>query len=76
MVLQGRAVLSSYLITHCGYTYSVRLVKLLCRSHGVAAVSLWGGATNHWDGMSKASAVYIITDNIEVTTGIAPADNS
>jgi uncharacterized membrane protein len=30
----GRAllILSGYLITQCGYTYSVRLVQLLCRS--------------------------------------------
>jgi hypothetical protein len=30
------------LSTQCGYTYSVRLVKLLCWSHGVALVLLWG----------------------------------
>jgi hypothetical protein len=29
-------ILSGYLITQCGYTYSVRLVQLLCRCHGVA----------------------------------------
>jgi hypothetical protein len=26
-------ILSDYLITQCGYTYSVRLVRLLCRAH-------------------------------------------
>jgi hypothetical protein len=34
--------ISGYPITQCGDTDSVRLVKLVYRSHGVAAVSLWG----------------------------------
>jgi hypothetical protein len=35
MVLPGRALLifSGYLVTSCRYTYSVRLVRLICRSH-------------------------------------------
>jgi hypothetical protein len=44
---QTLLILSGYLITQCGYTYSVRLVKLLCLSHGVAAVSLCGSLTNY-----------------------------
>jgi hypothetical protein len=42
-------ILSGYLIAQCGYTYSVRLVKLLGRSHGVAVVSLWDSSANYKD---------------------------
>jgi hypothetical protein len=50
----GRALLmlSGYLIKQRGYTYSVRLMQLLCLAHG-AVVSLWGGSTVR---MSAASA--------------------
>jgi hypothetical protein len=71
----GRAllILSGHLTTQCGYTYSARLVKLLCLSHGVAAVSLWGGSTIV---MSVASAVQTFTNKIEVATGIVPRGTS
>jgi hypothetical protein len=51
ILVLGRAllILSGYLTTQCGYTYTVRLVKLLGRSHGDAVVSLWGGSTKYYD---------------------------
>jgi hypothetical protein len=42
----GPTGLSDCLITQHGYTYSVRLVKLLHKFHCVAAALLWGGSTS------------------------------
>jgi hypothetical protein len=45
----GRALLipSGYRVTQCGYTYSVRLAKLLWRSPGADVVSLWRDLANY-----------------------------
>jgi hypothetical protein len=61
LIILGRTLLihSGYLITQCGYTYSVRLMQMLCRSHGVARSNptLWLSDYTVWIHLlSKAGA--------------------
>jgi hypothetical protein len=69
--LLGRTLLkpSGCLIAQCGYTYSVRLVKLLCRSHGVTrsdpTQTLWLSDCTVWIHLlSKAGEAALLSHGV------------